>query len=71
MDRHLLWINKMTESLPHDEQVIFPHIPEDYQAHENREREFSSYVISSLMVLSVILDTMLFLDDDKTISCKS
>lgn len=56
----------MTESLPHDEQVIFPHIPEDYQAHENREREFSSYVISSLMVLSVILDTMLFLDDDKT-----
>lgn len=71
MDRHLLWLNKMTESLPHDEQVIFPHIPEDYQAHENREREFSSYVISSLMVLSVILDTMLFLDDDKTISCKS
>jgi hypothetical protein len=58
----------MTESLPHDEQVIFPHIPEDYRAHENREREFSSYVISSLMVLSVILDTMLFLDDDKTIS---
>ena len=61
----------MTESLPHGEQVIFPHIPEDYHAHENREREFSSYVISSLMVLSVILDTMLFLDDDKAISSKS